>query len=582
MEAAAPSPDPVDVAAEATRGLRGLSTELTARLPRLLEAMRSLGTGPDAHTVLDRIVRTAAELVGARRAAIGVHPTEGDAEGEQGLADVVTYGATEADRERGAELLAYARRGGTPSATEPPGPFRSKGPSQPPGSSRSPGSCSSRSPGSYLTVPLRVGEETFGILCLAEKGGGGPFTESDRHLVEVLATEAGIVIGHTRVQGATRQRERWIEGSVAVTQAVLSGGAGDGPAVVAEKARELAGAAVGIVLLPEDGGDGLKAVAVAADERSGLLGAVLPARSPAVPRLLAGQPVLIEDPATDPLLGTGAPGRYGPSMMVPLSSGDRVLGVLATAREREADPFTATERTLAAQFAAQAAVALVLAEAQRDRERLAVLEERDRIARDLHDLVVQRLFATGMLLESVERQSDAPEARERIERAVEELGATIQEVRTAIFALQQAPPETPPGLRGRVLREVRAAAVPLGFQPSLTFVGPVDDLVVTVTGAHLVAALREALSNAFRHARAERIEVVVDATARLADGRPAVRLTVADDGVGVPAEGRRSGLANLARRAEALGGSSAFGPGLGEGGRGTAVVWEAPLAGDGA
>ncbi|MYU19075.1 GAF domain-containing protein, partial [Streptomyces sp. SID8361] len=226
-------------------------------------------------------------------------------------------------------------------------------------------------------------------------------------------------------------------------------------------------------------------------------------------------------------------------LMVPMSSGDRVLGALATARERGGRPFTASERALAAQFAAQVAIALVLAEAQRDRERLVVLEERDRIARDLHDLVVQRLFAAAMLLESAERRSDAPEVRARIERAVEELGATIQEVRTAIYALQQAPPETPAGLRGRVLREVRAAAVPLGFQPSLTFVGPVDDQVGPMTGAHLVAALREALSNAFRHARAQRIEVVVDATARLADGRPAVRLTVADDGVGVPAGGRR-------------------------------------------
>ncbi|WP_143670518.1 GAF domain-containing protein, partial [Streptomyces antimycoticus] len=367
MAAAAPSPDPLDVAAEATRGLRGLSTELTARLPRLLEAMRSLGDGPDAHTVLDRIVRTAAELVGARRAAIGVHHADGDAAGGQGLADVVTYGetetetetdtGTETDRERCAELLADAQRTGTPSATRPQG--------------------------SYLSVPLRVGEEVFGTLCLEGKRDGGPFTESDRQLVEVLATEAGIAIGHTRVQGATRQRERWIEGSVAVTQALLSGDAGEGPAVVAEKIRELADAVVGIVLLPEEGEGGLKVAAVAADERSGLLGAVLPARSPAVPRLLAGQPVVIEDPAADPLLGTGVPGRYGPSLMVPLSSGDRVVGVLATARERGARPFTVTERTLAAQFAAQAAVALVLAEAQRDRERLAVLEERDRIARDL-------------------------------------------------------------------------------------------------------------------------------------------------------------------------------------------------------
>ncbi|MBW8089570.1 GAF domain-containing protein [Streptomyces hygroscopicus subsp. hygroscopicus] len=549
----------MDLAAETIRGPRGLSTELTARLPRLLEAMRSLGTGPDPHTVpdphivLDRIVRTAAELVGARAAGIGVREPEADAVGGQGLTDVVTYGETEADRERCAALLAGART---------PAPWQQ---------------------GSCLTVPLRVGEEVFGTLCLGGKRGGGSFTASDRQLVEVLATEAGIAIGRTRVQGAARQRERWIEGSVAVTHALLSGDAGDGPAVVAEKARELADAAAGIVLLPEDGGEGLTVVAVAAEEPPALLGAVLPARSPAMPGLLAGRPVLIDDPAADPLLGTGAPGRYGPDMLLPLSTGDRVLGVLATPRERGARPFTATERALAAQFAAQAAVALVLAEAQRERERSAVLEERDRIARDLHDLVVQRLFAAGMVLESAERTSDAPEVRELIGRAAEELGAAVQEVRTAVFALQHAPPEAqaPAGLRGRVLREVGAAAVPLGFQPSLTFVGPVDSRVGAVTGDHLVAALREALSNAFRHARANRIEVLVDATARLADGRLGVRLTVADDGVGIPAGGRRSGLTNLVRRAEALGGSSTVGPGLGEGGRGTAVVWEAPLRGEG-
>ncbi|MFI7309212.1 sensor histidine kinase [Streptomyces hygroscopicus] len=559
MAAAASSPDPMDLAAETIRGPRGLSTELTARLPRLLEAMRSLGAGPDPHTVpdphivLDRIVRTAAELVGARGAGIGVREPDADAVGGQGLTDVVTYGETEADRERCAALLAGART---------PAPWQQ---------------------GLCLTVPLRVGEEVFGTLCLGGKRGGGSFTASDRQLVEVLATEAGIAIGRTRVQGAARQRERWIEGSVAVTHALLSGDAGDGPAVVAEKARELADAAAGIVLLPEDGGEGLTVVAVAAEEPPALLGTVLPARSPDVPGLLAGRPVLIDDPAADPLLGTGAPGRYGPDMLLPLSTGDRVLGVLATPRERGARPFTATERALAAQFAAQAAVALVLAEAQRERERSAVLEERDRIARDLHDLVVQRLFAAGMVLESAERTSDAPEVRELIGRAAEELGAAVQEVRTAVFALQHAPPETqaPAGLRGRVLREVGAAAVPLGFQPSLTFVGPVDSRVGAVTGDHLVAALREALSNAFRHARANRIEVLVDATARLADGRPGVRLTVADDGVGIPAGGRRSGLTNLVRRAEALGGSSTVGPGLGEGGRGTAVVWEAPLRGEG-
>ncbi|QLH22886.1 GAF domain-containing sensor histidine kinase [Streptomyces sp. Rer75] len=561
MAASVPTPDPLDVAAEATRGLQGLSTELTARVPRLLEAMRSIGTGLELRVVLDRIAETAAELAGARCAAIGVNDAAG-----QGLADVITYGVTEADRERCGALVSARSAGAGLLSADP-------------------------LPRSFLGVPIRVGDEVFGHLCLAEKRDGGEFSVPDLHVVKVLATEAGIAIGNARLHEATRQRERWIDGSVAVTHSLLSGDAEDALVVVAEKARQLAGSAAGFVLVPEEGG-GLEIVAVDAahpPEGAALLGTVVPAGSPAVPRLLAGEPVFVDDPAAEPRLTAGVLGRYGPSMMLPLSGGDRVLGVLATPRAPGARPFTATERRLALQFAAQAAVALVLAEAQRDRERLAVLEERDRIARDLHDLVIQRLFATGMLLESALRHAEAPEVAEQVERAADELGATIREIRTTIFALQQGPEVAPSGLRTRVLREVGAAAVPLGFQPSLSFIGPVDSRVGEPAGNSLIAALREALSNAFRHARAARIEVVVDVTARLDDGRPAVRLTVADDGVGVPAGGRRSGLANLARRAEALGGSSTYGPGLGaedgvengpgeEPGRGgTTVVWQVPL-----
>lgn len=263
-------------------------------------------------------------------------------------------------------------------------------------------------------------------------------------------------------------------------------------------------------------------------------------------------------------------------MMLPLHGG-RVLGALATPRARGDRPFTEAERTLATQFASQAALALMMAEAQRDRERLAVYEDRDRIARDLHDLVIQRLFATGMMLEGAQRKSVVPEVQLGVGKAVDELDVTIQEIRTAIFALQQGPAEAPSGLRTRVLREINMAAVPLGFKPAHRFVGPVDVLVGELTGKNLIAALREALSNAFRHAEASRIEVVVDATVQLPDGSQGVRLTVADDGVGIPEGGRRSGLRNLGRRAEALGGSSTYGPGTGEDGGGTAVVWEAPL-----
>jgi len=263
-------------------------------------------------------------------------------------------------------------------------------------------------------------------------------------------------------------------------------------------------------------------------------------------------------------------------MMLPLQADGRLIGTLALPRRRGDRPYTPVEQRLATQFASQAALALLLADAQHRRERLAVYEDRDRIARDLHDLVIQRLFATGMMLESAQRLSVAPEVREGVGKAVDALDVTIQEIRTAIFALRQDPTETPSGLRTRVLREINMAAVPLGFKPTHRFVGPVETMVGELTGKNLIAALREALSNAFRHAGASRIDVVVDATVTLRDGRQGVRLTVADDGVGITDGGRRSGLRNLERRAESLGGESWYGPGAGEDEGGTTVVWEAP------
>ncbi|WP_328696281.1 GAF domain-containing sensor histidine kinase [Streptomyces sp. NBC_00342] len=560
---------PLEAATEATRSLRGLSTELTARVPQLLEAMRSVGTGLELHTTLDRICETAAELAHARYAAIGVVDEEG-----KGLSDFVTYGVPEpVAREIGHRPDGH--RGLLGALIHDPRPVRLADlTADPRFAGFPPGHPPMRT---FLGVPIRVQGEIFGNLYLAGKDGGGEFTDYDLHMVRVLATEAGIAIGNARLYEAARQRERWIDGSVAVTTALLSGGdADDALAVVAEQARHLAASAAGIVLLPAEDG-GLEIVAVSETEPTGALGVIIPAQSPVVGMLLGGEAVFVDDSATDSRMITTLADRFGPSMLLPLHSGGRVLGALATPRARGGRPFTETERTLAAQFASQAALALMMAEAQRDRERLAVYEDRDRIARDLHDLVIQRLFATGMMLESAQRRSDVPEVQTGVGRAVDELDVTIQEIRTAIFALQQEPAEAPSGLRTRVLREINMAAVPLGFKPSYRFVGPVDAVVGELTGKNLIAALREALSNAFRHAVASRIDVVVDATATLPDGRDAVRLTVADDGVGIPPGGRRSGLRNLARRAESLGGASWFGPGLGEDGDGTAVVWQAPL-----
>ncbi len=564
-----PDPDPMDAATQATRSLHGLSTELTARVPQLLEAMRSVGTGLELHTTLDRICETAAELADARYAAIGVVDTEG-----RGLSDFVTFGISPESARRIGHRP-DGRRGLLGALISHPGTVRLADLTQDP---RSAGFPAHHPPmKTFLGVPIRVHGEIFGNLYLAEKNGGGEFNDYDVHMVRVLATEAGIAIGNARLYEAATQRERWIDGSVAVTTALLSGGdADDALAVVAEQARRLADSSAGIVLLPAEEG-GMEIVAVSADTPAMSLGLVIPAESPVVGKLLRGEPVFVDDAASDPRMSSRLISQYGPCMMLPLHSGGRVLGALVTPRARGKRPFSEAERTLATQFASQAALALMMAEAQRDRERLAVFEDRDRIARDLHDLVIQRLFATGMMLESAQRRSLVPEVRDGVGKAVDELDVTIQEIRTAIFALQQEPAEAPSGLRTRVLREINTAAVPLGFKPAHRFLGPIDSVVGEQVGKNLIAALRETLSNAFRHAEASRIEVVLDSTVTLPDGQPGVRLEVADDGIGITEGGRRSGLRNLRRRAESLGGTSSYGPGIGESGGGTTVVWEAPL-----
>ncbi|WP_328632931.1 GAF domain-containing sensor histidine kinase [Streptomyces sp. NBC_00356] len=563
---AEPAAASLEAATEATRSLHGLSAELTARLPQLLEAMRSVGTGLELHTTLDRICETAAELTDAKYAAIGVVAEDGN-----GLSDFV-YSGVDEETARRIGRLPDGHKGLLGALIHDPVTVRLANLADDP---RSCGFPANHPPmHTFLGLPIRVQGEIFGNLYLTEKHGGGEFNDDDLNMVRVLATEAGIAIGNARLYEAAKQRERWIDGSVAVTTALLSGGdADDALQVVAEQSRHLSDSAAGIVMLPAEEG-GMEIVAVDSDGPSAALGVIVPSESEVISELLEGQAVFVDDAATDPRMLTGLAQDYGPSMMLPLQSGGRVLGTLVMTRARGERPFSEAERTLATQFASQAALALVSADAQRDRERLAVLEDRDRIARDLHDLVIQRLFATGMMLETAQRRSVVPEVQAGVGKAVDELDTTIQEIRTAIFALQQGPAEAPSGLRTKVLREINMAAVPLGFKPSHRFLGPVDTVVGELTGKHLIAALREALSNAFRHAEADRIDVVVDATVLLPDGRQGVRLTVADDGVGIKEGGRRSGLKNLQKRAESLGGASWHGAGLG--GDGTTVVWQAP------
>ncbi|MFC9700597.1 GAF domain-containing protein [Streptomyces sp. NPDC056943] len=415
---------------------------------------------------------------------------------------------------------------------------------------------------SFLGVPIRVHTQVFGDLYLTEKRTGS-FTEQDLTLLRVLASQAGIAIGNARLYETTRQRERWIEGAAAVTTALLTGATAENALMtVAEQARILADASAGVVLQPTPEG-GMEIVAASTNDDPGdLVGTTIAPGSPVLVQLLGGEPVFLEDSATDPRMTTHVRSRFGPSMMLPLQSGGKLIGTLALPRRRGGPPYSAVDRLLASQFASQAALALVLADARHDRERLAVYEDRDRIARDLHDLVVQRLFATEMMLESTRRRALAAAPGEGdgsgtgtesgtgtatdsrsgsatatatatdsdldesalLSRAVDELDSTIQEVRTTIFALQQPPADAPTSFRGRVLRETGGAAALLGFQPSVHFSGAVDTLVEDKQAGKLLAALRGALAAAHRRSGITAITVEVSA------GSEGVRLRVEDDG----------------------------------------------------
>ncbi|MEO3751771.1 GAF domain-containing protein [Streptomyces sp. B6B3] len=580
----------------------GITPELARRMPRLLQAMEAIGGDVELHSMLDRIVTTAAELADARYAALAVLNEDGSGVGEFVTHGVDPHAHTAVGRLPGSSGLIRAMLESTDStdamlvdelAADPR--FAGFPPGHP-------------TMHSMVGVPIRVYGAAYGALYLADKAEGR-FSADDLQILRVLATEAGIAVGNARLYEAVRQQARWMDGSLELSTSLLSGDVDHALAVVAEQARRLAGAAVGAVLEPTDragepstdaldaswvsGGGNLEIVAVSADEPAGLLGTVVPADTPAARRVLAGEPIFMDEPAdagepadpdADLFVGAGLARRFGPRMALPLASDGRTMGVLALARGPGGAPYSVPERSLATQFAQQAALALVLTRSRVDREQLAVLEDRDRIARDLHDLVIQRLFAVGMMLEGAQRgaRSEAPDIAGRIEAAARELDAIVQEIRTAIFALQHEPDEAPTGLRTRVLRETGAAAQTLGFTPSVGFRGAVDARVPGEVADHLVAALREALSNAARHARPTRLEVTVEIT----DG--SVRMVVADNGVGMPeamdpvvrdgtspTPGGGGGLRNIRRRAEGLGGSVEIGPGLE--GTGTALIWQVPL-----
>jgi signal transduction histidine kinase len=407
---------------------------------------------------------------------------------------------------------------------------------------------------SFLGVPVRVRGVVFGNLYLTGKRGGGEFSEDDEAVLVALGAATGVAIENARLYDAARRQQRWIQASAEVTTRLLSGSEpGEVLADITRQALELSGADLAVLALPDDEGRRLTITHAAGEGTDATRGLVLPADQSLSGQVLAtGKPVTSADFADDERASQAARramNQIGPAVLFPLGAPGNVRGVLTVGRRHGAAPFPQAQADVVASFAAQAGVALELAASRAEAERLSLYEDRDRIARDLHDLVIQRLYATGMSLEGTMPMITRPEVASRITHAVDAMDETIKDIRATIFGLQARDSASGPDLRGDIVALVEEMADMLGFAPSLRLGAGLNARVSPEVAEQVLAALREALSNAARHADASQVDVTVDVDP---DGMLAVQVT--DNGTGIPAEGRRSGLRNLATRAEKLGG----------------------------
>ncbi|MGP3952130.1 sensor histidine kinase [Streptomyces sp. 7N604] len=549
--------DEVQTRLDVVRGTRD-------RIHRLMEAVLSVGRGLELEQVLRRITEAAAVLVDAEYAALGVIGPDG-----RKLSQFLTVGVTQEEiRAIGpypsghgilGELIRHPEPLRLPRIADHPASYGFP-PNHPPMSS-------------FLGVPIRVRDQVFGNLYLTEKRGDAEFDAEDEAVLSTLAVAAGVAIDNARLYEEAKRRERWVRASGKITSSLLSGRPRDEViGLVAEQAKEITGAALAVVAVPVKD-TGTMAVELAIGEHAEThRGLVLSVEGTLRGEALsAGKPVTSTDVRNDPRVTQGSErfAGLGPAVAVPIGTGDEMRGVVMLVRVAGGPVFTGEEIQPLLGFAGQAAVAMELADRRSDAEQITLLEDRDRIARDLHDLAIQRLFSTGMTLQSAERIIQHPEASERVLRAVGDLDETIKIIRSTIFGLRSRETGSGQNLRARAVRTVGEAVSVLGFAPSLRMEGLLDTQVPREIADHAVAVLSEALTNAARHAHARHVDVALEA------GSSYLTITVSDDGVGITADAPRSGLRNLAERAEQLGGKLELSS---PPGGGTTLVWRAPTA----
>ena len=509
------------------------------RLRSLLDAVVGISTDLDLRSTLERIVVAACRLVGARYGALGVI---GD---DRRLVEFITHGLSAEEHAAIGDLP--TGRGALGLLIEDPRPVRMPDITQHPQSYGFPANHPPMH--SFLGVPVRVRDTVYGNLYLSEKQGADEFGDDDEQIVVALAAAAGAAIDNAHLYAVAQRRHQWLAAAAEIT-AVLLGRVHRTAALelVAKRAREVAGAELAIVLLhDEDTGLLTVEVANAVGDKTpaGLVGSTLAAAETQFAEAVrARRHIVVEHLGKAAPWLTPLPDRS--ATVVPLATADSLHGLLvmvdAAGERRDSDE----DLAMLTAFAGQAALAFERARSQEEREMFVILEDRERIARDLHDVVIQRLFATGLQLQTAARLARVPEVIERVNGAVDDLDTTIRDIRSAIFELRSPMSAE---LRAEVRALVAASAGPLGFRPALDMSGPVDSAASADLRAEVLAVLREALSNVVRHASASAVAVVV----RVGAGR--LMVTVSDNGVGVAEDTARSGLANMRDRATRHGGT---------------------------
>jgi signal transduction histidine kinase len=517
----------------------------TERLGGLLDAVVALSSDLSLESLLERIVRQACLLVDAKYGALGVLGLHGD----RRLTRFVTHGFTEAEitavgeLPRGHGILGHI--------IDHPEPLRLENLGHHPATFGFPPDHPAMD--TFLGVPIRIHDRIFGNLYLTEKQSPGGFTREDEEVAVALASAVGVVIENARHYDEAERQRRWLEAAAEITTALLGPISRDSALqLVADRARDVADADFVALLMPTDIDVlEIRAVsgAVPGDAVHELIGETV-----GTFESLAGEVARTQVTAVVP--DTALEPRYTPAttplwpdlgsvLILPLRSGDDMGALTVGWQELLKTDRWELDPELPQRFAEQLALVLQVAQAQEDQARLAVFEDRDRIGRDLHDLVIQRLFAIGLMLDNTVRLIQSPDAMTRLSSAIDEIDATIKDIRRTIFALSTD--SVAADLKASVERVLGHAALTLGFAPILEARGPVDGPVPDDVREHLLAVLNEALSNIVRHASASTVEVLLDVT-------DDIRLRVRDNGPGLGGQEPGSGLTNMRARAQLLGG----------------------------